>query len=136
MDNLDGAALVRAEREEVARLWGIPEPDNHHNAYACPHCEAPIRAVEAERDAAIARAEAAEAEVEHMRGQVLTWMEYGTEQNKAGWAEREARVVAEAAIAAVRALCDMANERWGGEVPTGNIRRALDTGTTTEIRNV
>lgn len=38
---------------------------------------------------------------------------------------------AEAAIAAVRALCDMANERWGGEVPTGNIRRALDTGATT-----
>ncbi len=35
---------------EVERLRSVPEPDNHHNAYACPHCEAPIHAVEAERD--------------------------------------------------------------------------------------
>jgi len=42
------------------------------------------------------------AEVERLHRQVLTWMEYGTEQNKAGWAEHEARVEAEAEVKRLR----------------------------------
>ena len=152
IENLSRGALVaalRAEREEVARLRGIPEPDNHHNAYACPHCEAPIRAVEAERDAAIARAEALERrlfpgqgdsyvnEVERQRN-VIDGLQHAT---RSAIARAEA---AEAAIAAVRALHPALPIRLGpdagkamcgscdpdvGFYPCATIR-ALDTGAT------
>lgn len=61
---------------EVERLRSVPEPDNHHNAYACPHCEAPIHAVEAERDRY-------RAEWEEAARHALRWQaEYDTAQQE------------------------------------------------------
>ncbi len=61
---------------EIERLRSVPEPDNHHNAYACPHCEAPIHAVEAERDRY-------RAEWEEAARHALRWQaEYDTAQRE------------------------------------------------------
>lgn len=135
---------------EIERLRSVPEPDNHHNAYACPHCEAPIHAVEAERDRY-------RAEWEEAARHALRWQaEYDTAQqeierlhfaidglaaNAAGYqrgeveqagqarrAERE-RDDGRAQVASVEALCEMRDHVSGapgnGIVATASVMRAL-----------